>query len=464
MRAIRPAVTAVLILMLMAATAAAQCVSGVATVRFANATPQLQPGPSAWSGNALGVASTEGPSKAIWFTLYSESGAELRAPVRIAASSQRGPMALLWNGSEFGLFYLAGQMLMLGRISSDGVVGAVVPVLPGLFTAPSDEMAFAWSTAHDAYAIARSTASGLRSTNAYIVNRDGTTRREVQLSVTGTTRPHLRIAVTDAGVIGVFYGSGDRIMHARIDDRPDAVIHDFWDAGDDLVVAAHDNRFVVARTFRTAPDKTEIRWLVVDSSGQIVKPAAVLVKAPGVDVAPVALMSRDGELALTYLESFRGFPIEPASYRLLRFNTAGTIISDTLFAAAAPLWHRAQSAHAAVWTGSAYVNVVTQPSVANAAVNLLRICPLTVRVVGPRHAALGKPVVLSASVDGGVPGYTYHWSLGDRSFSAAPSVVHTYPWPADFEVTLTVTDQAGMQTTDTMTVSVFKPKRRAVRQ
>lgn len=464
MRAIRPTASAVFILILTAATAAAECISAVSMLRSPNATPQLRPGPSAWSGNAAAVASTEGATRAIWFALYSEHGAQLTAPARLVASSQRGPMALLWNGSEFALFYIDGETLKLQRISAAGVPGAAVTVLPGRFTTASDEMAFAWSAALDAYVIARSTSAGIRSTTTFVVNRDGTTRREVELHVGASTRPHLRVAVTDSGVIGVFFRSGDRVMHARIDQRPDAVIHDIWDAGDDLVVASHDNRFVLARTFQAAPDKTEIRWIVIDSSGQIVRPEGVLVKAPGVAVAPAALISRDGELALTYLESFRGFTIDRGSYRLLRFKASGDVVSDTLFAAADPLWHRDQSAHPPLWTGSAYVNAVSQPSLALAAVNLVRLCPLTVRIVAPRRTALGTPAELSAIVGGGVPGYTYHWSLGDRSFSTEPALAHKYRWAAEFEVTLTVTDQAGMQTTDTATISVFKPKRRAVRQ
>lgn len=460
MRGIRPTAAAILILIVATATAGADCVSAVPVLRAADATPMLRPGPVAWSGTVLGVASDEGASKAIWFAAYSEHGVELVPPVSVATSSQRGPVALLWSGLEFGLFYVRDQTLMLQRISSDGtLLGAATPILPGTFVAASDQLAFAWSAALDAYVVARSATSGLRPNTAYVIERSGAIRRTVDLHVGASSRANLRVAVTESGVIGVFYtwAAGDRIVYARINERADAFINDVWTAGDDLVAASHDNRFVLARTFELSGGK-EIRWIAVDTSGQVVRPESVLVRAPGVDIAPVALVGRGPELALAYLESSRGFTIEPASYRLLRFTPSGELISDTLFAAAEPVRHRSISTHPFAWTGSAYVNAVARPAQPLVATHLARLCPLTVRIIAPRSTTLGSSIDFSAIVGGGVPGYTYRWALGDRNFSVQPSPKHTYGRLGEFRVTLSVTDAAGATTSDEFLVTVVEPQ------
>jgi len=55
----------------------------------------------------------------------------------------------------------------------------------------------------------------------------------------------------------------------------------------------------------------------------------------------------------------------------------------------------------------------------------------------------GDRIACSASVFGGVPPFNITWSFGDGSHGTGPTVQHTYNWPGDYPISVTVEDGNG---------------------
>lgn len=460
---------AVLVCTLGAATARAQCISSTAVISSWSASPRLDRGPIAWNGDVLAVSWTEGAERAVWISTFSEDAGQRSSPAHVAGASQRGVVALVWTGSEFGLFYVANDNLLLQRVAADGtLVGTPVGVMPERRLSGTDEVDVVWNSVANAYVIGRTVTSGRRGTYVTFVERDGRVRRDVELPVLAGTRATLRVAVTASGITGLFYKplNTDRLVYARVDLSGAASVHDVWSAGGDLVVGSFDNQFVLARSFQLSDGRTAIRWLVVDTSGQIVRPDALLLTGTGIDVAPVALVARDGELALAYIDATRGFLVEPPQYRLHRFTPEGGLISNSLFAVADPVRARAFSPYRFIWTGSAYVQAVERPNDAHANTYLARFCPLVTQIAGPRWARPLQGVTFSTTTEGGAPGpYTYRWNFGDRGTATGATVQHSFRLPGTYRVSVTATDVAGISYTDTFDIVIGEPaRRRAVRK
>jgi hypothetical protein len=184
------------------------------------------------------------------------------------------------------------------------------------------------------------------------------------------------------------------------------------------------------------------------------------------DIQALSLVTANGELALTYVAVRAGDPLALGSYRIRRFALNGSLINDTLFAAANPFQDRAQSAYPPVFTGNAYVNAALRmmPNGQDRASYLLRLCVLRSAIVSRRVARLTEAVTMAAETTGGVPGYSYAWDFGDRAPIEREAVVsHRYPYAGTYVVTLTVTDASGATFTTTTTVQIVKGKQRAVR-
>lgn len=72
-----------------------------------------------------------------------------------------------------------------------------------------------------------------------------------------------------------------------------------------------------------------------------------------------------------------------------------------------------------------------------------------------RTASAGDPVSFDASGstdDGAI--IAFEWNFGDGNFSGSPSPAHVYEQPGDYLVTLTVTDNCGASSTDSLNVTV----------
>jgi hypothetical protein len=457
------------ILVVTAASALAdECVSTSQFLSSDESDPALVAGPSAWTGLALAVASTEPADEGIWITVFDEGMNTLAGSREIVPASDSGAIDLIWNGTELGLFYRVGSTLRLQRLNAFGdPIGTPVAIPSSRLFRAGEAIAIAWSAARNAWVIAR--VASQSSNNAVFVltiNPDGSTRREVQISSFTTKDPDLRLAVTDTGVVGVFFEfiSGGLSFARLVADETSPAVVDVGTTARDLVVTSIDNLFVLAWTELAPFDQTEIHWKVIDSSGQTVRPAELLVDGIGQDVRPLGLTAGDDEIALAYLDSEQGFATASGNYHLRRFRLDGTVLADTV---GDPRQSRAFSIFPLVYTGTSYFSApVRQFGSGERRSFLLRVCPLRAEIVtAKRLALLDEPLTFTAVASGGVPPYSYLWTFGDRTATAVGAgVEHRYERVGTYVLTLRVTDSAGAVVTTSDTIEIVRKKQRAVRK
>ncbi len=470
MGAIRATAVAGLIL-IGAGVAAAECVTGVRLLSTSASVPNLVAGPIAWSGNVLAVVKTEeGVPGAVSVAIYGD-GMETIEPDRFVASDARSFYALIWTGTEFGLFYRnTSQGLNLQRLTMLGTpVGAPIAITPGRPVFAGDRVQVRWSPVHDAYVVVRfvsqSNARGLYIT---MIEKNGSQRSDRPVFVEVAQSSPVALGVTGAGVIGVvFVTTNDQIALAIARGSTDSpVVRQLLSgAPEQIVVAARNEQFIVVRTALSS-GKSVIRWLIADPSHQIVRPDALLVAIPGDDVHPQELVITDDELALSYVHS--PIPIETLddTFRLRRFTFTGALIGDTMFAATDLSAARAVTPYPFVWTGTSYIAAPVRASSDRLNSYLVRYCPLRVEILGPRVVLAGDTVTFAPSPDGGVPGYTYEWRFSHESRverGTVTPVQRTFTETGTYTATLTVTDSTGVVTTTTFTFEVVKLRRRGVR-
>jgi hypothetical protein len=288
----------------------------------------------------------------------------------------------------------------------------------------------------------------------------------------------VKLAITETLVLGIFFEQdvSHNLMLLRIEQGQPNYLRKVWTPGidDDLVVTAADNQFILARTDEQPDTRKTIRWKIVDNSGFDVRPDSRLLIGTGQDVKPLSLMARDGEFALSYLDSRDGFATQTPSFRLRRFEIDGDTISDTYFAAADRTRHRAKSDYDFVWTGSAYASVTARETEEGTDSFLLRVCPLMIHIAAPRTVNRGQTVTFDATAEGGVPPYQYAWKWGERDTATGQTLQIRYDTPGFYTVTLLVTDDSDTVTTQTFSVTVTDlpppppppsaPKHRSVRK
>jgi hypothetical protein len=469
MGAIRATAAAVLILFT-AVAAVGQCVTTVRLISTRQSEPNLIAGPVAWSGTVLGVAkSQEGSSTAVWFAGYDESLQTLVSD-RLIATDARDIVSLDWTGTEFGLFYrTANQRLHLQRISTTGDrIGGVIPITPGRTVYAGDEIDIEWSPADDAYVVARDISQGQhKGIWVTYVGRDGTHRADRKLPVFAASQSNLSLSVTSTGIAGLFYADfSGGISFARVTETGSVIALGVTTVpGNYIESAAQGNLFIVTHSVETA-GKTEIRWLVVDTSHNVIRPDGLLVQGSGDDAWPLALIANDEEIALAYIDAAnRGEPNDKA-YRLHRFTLDGTTLTDTNFAAAdLGAASRSESVHDFVWTGTSYLQAAFRESPDRLNSHLLRYCPLRANIgTDVVYGRPGQPVVFTALPQGGAPGYSYEWTFDDPTrIFRSQSVTRTYQETGTYTATLKVIDSAGATDTTTYTVTVITVKRRSAR-
>ena len=459
------------VVILLAATAGrADCVSSNELISARATQPNRAAGPVAWTGTTLAVAKTESnPARSIWVGIHDPSGAAIR-DVKVVDTAADGPQALLWTGSDLGLFYEPVGQLRYQRLAADGTpIGGPVPV-PHLIFA-DDEFDFAWDPTREAHLILHRVTQGPE-TGLWLtaIGRDGSVKLDRPL-YTFLASPALpRIAVAANGTIGIFFvhatTAGTSLLRLDAQDRFVSPVTIATQTAIDLAVAVRGNQFGIARQVAIAGGKTEIRWLVVDSNAATVVSDRLLVSPNGVDVAPVSLVAAPDEWALGYDDSALGFRTHPGEYRLHRFTQTGTAISNTVFSFER-LRATVLTRHPFVWNGSAYVSSVAKfiSPVEGTDSYLLRHCPLSGRPSADRTIVrLLETVNFSANATGGTPNYRYQWDFGDHSLTeGGPTMTHRYDRYGTYTVTLTTTDDAGGKSVVTLAVQVVRGKNRAVR-
>ncbi len=473
MGAIRAAVAAVLILI--SAAVAADCVTASRVLSTRASVPNLVAGPSAWSGSVLSVAKTsEASPNEVWLAVYGEGFETLVNDRRVATDASDGTsiVALLWNGAELGLFYRTNDRIHLQRLTMMGEsIGAPVAVNPGRKPRLGDAIEVAWSATLDAWVVARHIGSGTnRGIWLTLLEVDGAERDDYEIAAVPQVEPHLALAVSETGVIGLFYLTEDDntvvFTHVIPGEFPDS--RSVAPAGTQIKAVADGALFVLTRLVGTGPT-AEIRWLVVDTAFHIVRADAVLVG--GGPRLLLGLVSNDTELALTY-----GIPSSDLTVLsdlfLRRFTLSGALVSNTRFAAAEATAGRALSTYPPTWTGTSYVTGAVRETESRHDSYLIRYCPLRTEISGPRVVLVGQPMTLTTNVSGGVPGYEYAWTVTrDPGGSNTKSTFdRTFFATGTREVTLVVTDHTGATITEASTIEVVDEievvtkKRRAVRK
>ncbi len=422
----------------------------------------------------------EGNGKAIWVALYGDD-LQTIVPDRLVASDAADSQSLitiLWNGTDFGLFYRTTDRLLLQRLTLTGdPIGAPIVVNPGRRPRLGDEIDVVWSDSLAAWVVAREIGTGPdRGIWVTTLEKDGTQRFDLEIPAAPPSDPHLAVAVSDSGVIGLFHltTDDDSLLFTRIISGRFPETRTISTSGTNVQVAAAGELFVVTRLVGEGPT-AEIRWLAVGSDDHLARPDGVLVAGSDGVLVPLGLTATSSELALTYAIPAPGASI--ADLHLRRFTTAGVQISDTRFAGGDLTAARALSNHRATWTGTSYMLAPVREATARLDSYLLRYCPLRAQVQAPVAVAIGQTISLTADVSGGVPGYTYEWTItrdpgGPRS---GATIQRTFALIGPRLVTLVVKDQAGAATTTTFNLEVFqvivdppppdKPtKRRAVRK
>lgn len=471
--------TAAAVLMLIGWTvSAADCLTGLRLISTRASVPNLVAGPSAWSGTVLAVAkSEEGDPRAIWVGIYNDGLETLIADRRIVtdAADANSIIALLWDGSEFGLFYRTDASIQLQRLTMSGdPIGAPVAVNPTRRPRLGDDIEVVWSDALDGWVVARHIGSGAsRGIWVTILNQDGSERFDLEIPAAPPADPQLALAVSDTGVIGLFHLTTDdesALLFTRLIPGQFPETQPVATAGTNVHVTTAGDLFVVARLVGEGPT-AQIRWFIVDTSNHIVRPDGVLVAGNGGELIPFALINTGEELALTYAIPPAGAIV--SDFHLHRFTLAGALISDTPFAGDDLTAGRAISSYPPVWTGTSYITAAVRATGSRVDSYLVRYCPLHAAIEAPRVVLTGQPVTFNAVASGGVPEYDYEWAItrDPGGSTNGASVQRTFTLTGSRTVTLTVTDENGAKVTTTFAVEVVDhieppkpPKRRAVRK
>lgn len=465
MRALHAAVTAVLIF-IAASPAVAQCVSETRVISTRRSVPNLVVGPIAFGGGVLAVAKLDRSNDRIFVATYDESFNPLSGDVLVASDVAGEPLRMVWNGSEFALFYRSDvpARLVLQHINTDGQpTAAPINVTPRSFDL-RDEMDVAWNAGPGEYVVANTDqAVGSRFLWITVLTPAGVVRRDVNTFVyAANENPSPNVAIAANGTVAVFFLGGDEtITWARLE--PNGVrVNYAWTGGRNLRVTAVGNHFHLVKQ-SVIPGGSQIRWMAIDTAGTTVVSDRVLVTPTGSNVLPLALTTNGQELALSYLDFDFGPADTPGRLRLLRFTPGGTVISDSHFSID-PLWIYAFSDHEFVWTGSSYITPAVYEFNPELTSFLIRVCPLQARILAPQMVVRNEFATFTAQGSGGTPGYTYRWNPGDvvETFGGR-TFTYRYRNAGTYTVTLTVTDNEGVVATTTYTVRVVARKRRAAR-
>src|ERR1043166_7323044 len=198
-------VLAVVCGLLLAASAAAQCVTALVPVSQPVLFPNRAPRPIAFTGSVYGVAKLDSDpaNNAVYFGVYDANLNQIRPDRLIAASTLAGPRILLWNGSEFALFYETRNFqITLQRIDVNGnPVGGPIAVAPQHAQAFNQEYDAAWDPTRKAYIVLHTVTTGFEAGLwMAVIAADGTPKSDEPVTFFVATPVYPRVAGTPPGV------------------------------------------------------------------------------------------------------------------------------------------------------------------------------------------------------------------------------------------------------------------------
>lgn len=471
MRSIRLAAVTALILFAGTQPAWAQCASFVQQIASRNAQYVMEAKSIVWTGSALGVISEQDPARGFFVGRFTPTGELLSRETRVPDTFGSKLVDFVWNGTEYGVFTLdsAGR-LILNRLTSGGdAVGPAVHIFRDSVFTDGNGIDVVWDPDRGAYivfAILADPSAGL-----------WTSTVEPGGSIFGTTRvaaaasdSFVRVARTSSGTVGVFFreDASDDVSLYRRTGSIGQLIRDVWTTDTDLDVTAFDNQFALAKWRSMTNSRQELVYTLLDTSGQrAVQDLRLLIvyEREEDQKLPLTIAAGGGEIGIAYLDpNGRGQQVD-SGLRLLRITQTGDILADTYFAAADSRESSASTDRDIAWTGDSWVGALERETSLGSNSYLVRLCRLEAEIDAVRFAPAGVPVLFTAVVDGGVPGFGYRWRFSDGSESSSPSTYWTSSVPGSYPVELVVTDSSGVVETATFTVTLTEGKtvrRRAV--
>jgi hypothetical protein len=471
-------VVAALCGLFLAGTAAAQCVSTLVPVSQPVVFPNHAAGPLAWTGSQFGMAKQDAdPStNAIWFAVYDANLNQIHGDNLVAASTLAGPRIVLWNGTEFAVFYSrADFQIVFQRVDANGnAIGTPIAVAPFHALAPGEEFDAAWDPLRKAYVVLHSIVIGVeRGVWLTSVAADGTQKSDAPITFFIADPVYPRVSVTAAGNVGIVFsrsvngGQQELAFAIATPGTPPTAISTIRAGGSNPRIATDGKFFFVVYTAPVTGGSV-LRSVKFDTAGRVVTADAQLLSM-GQDVIAFSAIANAtlGEWAVLYVTYPVGVvnaSLGETRLRRIPFNGATQI--DAPFAADSTKRNLAPQSEL-TWNGNAYVASIGRVlSRAEGTESYLgRHCPFVVRAIAtPTLSDPNVPVTLTANPSGGAPPYSYTWSFGDISANeTGQTVTHAYRQTGTYTVTLTATDANGSTTTSTVTITVANLRHRSAR-
>ena len=469
------AVSAVLV-MLTASVVRGQCVTTERAITQPASFPSRVAGPIASTGSILGLAKSDITTgiPAIFFATFDGSLNPLTDDRQIADTSANGATNLIWNGSEFGLFYQTPTFaLMLQSIATSGnPIGAAIPIVNHAWS-PDDEFDVAWSPVRNAYAIARTVTQGAeRGLWLTVVSRNGVVIADTNITffVSPPTLP--RVAALPDGSFAISWvrsGTEGRVFAISIVSQSGLLLKSTVFSSREVTAAriATDGNSILVIFSSPVTGGTELRVAQFDLAGNTIKSDSAFLTGSGVDILPLQLQWNPtlSEWTLTYNDAQLGLLVFPGTIRLRRFTSLTAMPSDTLLSPN-PSHSRLVDPYPIVFMNGGYIasiqRVISRQEGSES--YLVKSCPFFVTastntpIVPPF-----VPVTFTGIGSGGTPGYQFEWQFGDNAITKGQVVQHVYQLPGTYTVTLTGTDAAGASSITRLTVVVRVGKARAVR-
>jgi hypothetical protein len=473
-------VLATILLLLPAAGRAEDCVSATSSIAVAGQFPNRAAGPIAWTGSRLGVLKIDAQSRSLYFAAYDRHLVRLTPDDLVASDALSKQLAVVWTGTEFGVFYVDSQgFLTLQRVDDAGnTIGAKVPLLPNRLPDPDQEFDVAWDGT--SYIIARATAvtfeSGLWTTTA---SREGAVILDRSLAsfVDNPADPRIASVAADRYVVTWNLRDGDRVgvygvpfskVSGQGQLQPISSIATSRNAA--LVWNGESLLVVMSATDPNATSGAPHSFITsaeVDSNARLVRPEQQLLRGSGLDIDPSEIRWSGTEYALAYTD----IPLGPSSpsedYRLRRLTKSLSLITDTLFAPDVTK-RSLNTEQGFVFDGDGYISPIGRvvSSSDGSDSYLVRRCPFAAKdVVIPARAVRNSVVTVRAGATGGVAPYQYAWSFGVLFEGGGVGPVETtqYENNGTYTITLTITDAQFESVVVAQQIEIGDARRRIAR-